>query len=75
LSEQKKKFEEMKAVLGKYRIKDENAYQNSSKISQLQTKIDSIADELVNVDGLIKKADETAAANKENNTELLTGEI
>ena len=65
----------MKAVLGKYRIKDENAYQNSSKISQLQTKIDSIADELVNVDGLIKKADETAAANKENNTELLTGEI
>lgn len=26
LTEQKKKFEEMKAVLGKYRIKDENAY-------------------------------------------------
>lgn len=26
LGEQKKKFEEMKAVLGKYRIKDENAY-------------------------------------------------
>ena len=65
----------MKAVLGKYRIKDENAYQNSSKISQLQTKIDSIADELSNVDGLIKKADETAAGNKENNTELLAGEI
>ncbi len=26
LTEQKKKFEEMKAVLGKYRVKDENAY-------------------------------------------------
>lgn len=75
LSDQKKKFEEMKAVLGKYRIKDENAYSNSSKISSLQTKIDFIADELVNVDGLIKKADEIAAGNKEANTENLSGEI
>jgi hypothetical protein len=67
LAEQKKKFEEMKAVLGKYRIKDENAYQNSSKISQLQTKIDFIADELINVDVLIKKADEIASGNKDTN--------
>jgi len=35
LQERKKKLEEMKAVLGKYRVKDENAYANQSKISQL----------------------------------------
>lgn len=75
LNEQKKKFEEMKAVLGKYRIKDENAYQNSSRISQLQTKIDLIGDELLNVEILIRNADETALSQKESNVEQLTSVI
>lgn len=46
MQEQKKKFEDMKGVLGKYKVKDENAYQASSKIGNLQTKIDFIGDEL-----------------------------
>jgi hypothetical protein len=72
LQDQKKKLEEMKAVLGKYRVKDENAYTNSSKISQLQAKIDLLGDELYTVEDVIKKAEETATQNKDDNTASLT---
>jgi|688.fasta_scaffold2834887_1 hypothetical protein len=55
----------MKAVLTKFRVKDENAYSNSGKISQLQAKIDYIGEEIISVEAVIKKAEETAAQNKE----------
>ncbi len=51
----------MKAVLTKFRVKDENAYSNSGKISQLQAKIDYIGEEIISVEAVIKKAEETAA--------------
>jgi DNA repair exonuclease SbcCD ATPase subunit len=60
LSDQKKKLEEMKAVLGKYRVKDENAYTNQSKISQLQSKIDQLGDELMAVKDIITEAEANA---------------
>lgn len=75
LSDQKKKLEEMKAVLGKYRVKDENAYTNQSKISQLQSKIDQLGDELMAVKDIITEAESNAQKNKEENTANLTAVI
>lgn len=75
LSEAKKKLEDMKAVLGKYRVKDENAYANQGKISHLQTKIDQIGDELLNIEEVIKKAEESATAQKEENVGTLQQKI
>jgi hypothetical protein len=75
LGEQKKKLEEMKAVLGKYRVKDGDQYTSQSKISQLQSKIDQLGDELSAVEGIIKTAEETAQKNSENNVTMLADEI
>jgi len=72
LSDLKKKLEDMKAVLGKYRVKDENAYTNQSKISQLQSKIDQLTEDLSQVEQIIKEAEEIAKANREENTGSLT---
>ena len=69
LSDKKKKLEEMKAVLGKYRVKDENAFTNQTKISNLQAKIDVLTDLLAETEEDIKKADERAKAGKEQNME------
>jgi dynein heavy chain len=71
LSDKKKKLEEMKAVLGKYRVKDENSFANQTKISNLQAKIDVLTDLLAETEEDIKKADERAKSGKESNMESL----
>ncbi len=75
LGDQKRRFEEMKQVLGKYRVKDENAQSNSSKISNLQSKIDNITETLNGIEKLIKTSEEEAASKKDVNTEILTAEL
>jgi hypothetical protein len=72
LCEKKKKLEDMKSVLGKYRVKDDNAYQNQTKISNLQGKIDALTDELAGMEVLLKEAEETAKQNRDENMTSLT---
>lgn len=65
----------MKAVLGKYRVKDENAMTNQSKISSLQSKIDALGDELYVVEEIIRKAEEISTQNRDENVVNLTEAI
>ena len=71
LAERKTKLEQMKTVLSKYRVKDDTAINNTSKITNLQGKIDQIADSINNVTDLIKEAGTTAEGQKEENIALL----
>jgi hypothetical protein len=48
----------MKSVLGKYRFKDESGFTNSSQISALQTKIETITEEISNIDKIIQEAEQ-----------------
>jgi hypothetical protein len=47
----------MKAVLGKYRVKDESSFSVSSQISGLQNKIEQIAEEIIVVEQIIREAE------------------
>lgn len=69
LVDQKKKLDEMKAVLSKYKSKDEG-YQSVQQ-SSLQSKIESLATEIGEVEGLLVAAETTVQEARDANVEDL----
>ena len=65
LAEQKKKLEDMKGVLSKYRSKDEG-YSNMPH-SSLQNKIENLTSEITGVEELLAKSEESAKGGREDN--------
>lgn len=73
LAEQKKRLEDMKGVLSKFRSKDEG-YQNLTQ-SSLQNKIESLNGELAQIDEILTKAEEVAQGGREENVQELEKKI
>ena len=69
--EQKKRLDEMKGVLSKYKSKDEGGYGSGFAQQALQSKIEALAAEIVEVEGLLQQAAETVKEAREANIEEL----
>ena len=62
----------MKAVLGKYRLKeDATSYGGSSHVSLLQQKIEDLNEKLTKLQGSLNEAEAKAGTSKEGNVEQL----
>lgn len=75
IEQQKKKLEDMKQVLGRFREKSEFGSQGASQIQTLQGKIDGIQQELQVVKGVLDAAKAKRGEGSETNTEQLTSQI
>jgi hypothetical protein len=75
IEQQKKKLEDMKQVLGRFREKSEFGSQGASQIQTLQGKIDGIQQELQVVKGVLDEAKAKRGEGSETNTEQLTSQI
>jgi len=74
--EQKKKLDEMKGVLSKYKSKDEGGYGGgSSNLAQLQSKIEGLATDLQEVEELLQRAGDAVKEHEEANAQELADKV
>jgi dynein heavy chain len=71
IADQKKRLDEMKGVLSKYKSKDEGGYGSGFAQGALQARIEGLAAEIGDVEGLLQQAEEAVKEAKEANVEEL----